>query len=104
MAIRPLDMQVMIPKLQEIAHMKHLEQQKAGVNQQEIGASLGKKNEKFQKTVAKTSEDEALDHHSDAKEKGKNQYYSAQKKDNLKNKENEDTVPGLPKHKIDIKI
>lgn len=104
MAIRPLDMQVMIPKLQEVAHMKQIEQQKAGIHQQQIGTTIDKKNEKSQKSVEKSSEDDVARNQADAKEAGKNKYYSNKKKKNVEKKMDENTATGLPRNKIDIKI
>lgn len=104
MSIRPLDMQVMIPKIHEVAQLKHLENQKAGINQQEIGHAFDKKNEKAQSSIEKTQEESLLQNHSDAKEKGNNAYEAKHKK-NKKEKSTEskpdDTSSG---QKIDIKI
>ncbi len=42
MPIRPIDMQVAIPKMSEVSRMKHLEQQKAGLHQDQNAASTKK--------------------------------------------------------------
>lgn len=104
MSIRPLDMQVMVPKIQEVAQMKHMEQQKAGVNQQDINHTQGKKNEKAQQSVEKTFEESLLQNQADAKEKGSNEY-NAQGKKKKKDKDitEERTDNGI-RNKIDIKI
>ena len=39
MPIRPIDMQVAIPKLSEVSRMSHLEQQKAGLQQNQNAVS-----------------------------------------------------------------
>jgi len=103
MSIRPLDMQVMVPKLNEVAQLKQLEHQRAGLNQQEIAHSFDKKNEKAQSSVEKAQEDSLLQNHADAKEKGKNTYERKSKKNKKENSNNkpQDSSPG---HKIDIKI
>lgn len=102
MSIKPLDMQVMIPKLQEVAQMKQLEHQKAGLNQQSIGAQFEKKNEKANVTVNRPEEEKGLHNQADAKEKGKNEYYSKNKK--RENNEKEKQEIKLRKNRIDIKI
>ncbi len=105
MSIRPLDMQVMIPKLQEVAQMRQIENQKAGINQHEINHSQDKKQEKMQSMVQKSPEDSNLDNHADAKEEGKGTYDRRGKKkgsDINPAKNNEDD--NNSGHKIDIKV
>lgn len=104
MSIRPLDMQVMVPKLNEVAQMKHLEHQKAGLNQQEIGHAFDKKNEKAQSSVEKTQEEDLLQNHTDAKEQGKNTYNPKNMKKNDKNSADNKPNDNSSGHKIDIKI
>ena len=104
MSIRPLDMQVMVPKLQEVAHMKQVEHQKAGLNQQEIGHNLEKKNEKAQSSVEGAPEESYLQNHADAKEKGKNTYDAKGKKKDEKNSANNKPDDNNSGHRIDIKI
>ncbi|MBC7959012.1 MAG: hypothetical protein H7X94_04020 [Vallitaleaceae bacterium] len=105
MAIRPLDMQVMVPKLQEVAQMKQLDQQRANLSQQDIGASFERKNEKAQQTVEKYNEEEATYNHADAKDEGKNQYTrNGQKKSKKKTDAEIDPIHQAPRHKIDVKI
>lgn len=103
MSIRPLDMQVMVPKLNEVAQIKHLEQQKAGINQQDISTIQDKKNDRAQKSVEKTNKEDILNNHADAKEKGKNQYnYHGKKRKNKNNINNE--RKSISTNRIDIKI
>lgn len=104
MPIRPLDMQVMVPKLHEVAQMKQLEHQKAGMNQQDIGHAFDKKNEKAQSTVEKTPEESLLQNKADAKEKGRNTYDAKGKKKNNKNNKENKSDDNNSGHKIDIKI
>lgn len=103
MSIRPLDMQVMVPKLNEVAQIQHLEQQKAGINQQEIGIIQDRKNDRAQKTVERTYKDDLLKNNADAKEKGKNQYYYKGRKREEQNKIKKDSR-NISRNRIDIKI
>ncbi|PKM49870.1 MAG: hypothetical protein CVV02_14100 [Firmicutes bacterium HGW-Firmicutes-7] len=104
MSIRPLDMQVMVPKLQEVAQMKQMEQQRSGINQQDITHNQHKKNEKAQKSVEKTSEENLLQNQADAKDKGNNEYDSHGKKKNKNKDIKEETGSNGGRNKIDIKI
>lgn len=101
MSIRPIDMQVMVPKLQEISRLNHLDQQKGNVNQHQIANTLSKENQKKQRSVAKSHGEENLKNNADAKDKGHNQYYSDGKRQNKPKKEN---TSRFSRHKIDIKI
>ena len=101
MSIRPLDMQVMVPKIQQVAEMKQVEEQKANVNQHQLGQHTTKKRDIEHKSVTPTNENEKSRNQFDAKEKGKNNYYKSNKKKQKKKKQvnqNEST------HRIDIKI
>jgi hypothetical protein len=100
MSIRPLDMQVMLPKTQEIANMRHLDQQKANLNQHNIAQSIDSKIENETKNVVKSGENEKAYSRTDAKKKGNNKYQKNKKKkeDKKKSKKN------LGRTKIDIRI
>lgn len=104
MSIRPLDMQVMVPKMNEVAQIKNMEQQKAGINQQEIQDQQNKENIKTQQTVIKAQEDDRLENHADAKEKGKSTYNPRKKKKNVNLISKDDFVEENSGHKIDIKL
>jgi len=102
MAIRPLDMQVMVPKLNEVSHMKQLENQKSMLDQSQIMNSASKQTQHTQQSVVKSDKDEKSDNHTDAKDEGKNKYgYKPPKKEK---KEDEPKPPPASYHKIDIKV
>lgn len=106
MQIRPLDMQVMVPKLQEVANMRQQENQKSALNQSEISNNQDKNHEKLEKSVKKTNEDELLKNNLDARDKGSNEYTSNGKNKSPK-KSDKDDLPemGEPvRNKIDIRI
>ncbi|MCT4688255.1 hypothetical protein [Vallitalea sp.] len=105
MSIRPLDMQVMLPKTQEIANIKHLDQQKANINQHNIAHSMNSKVENETKNVVKSNENEKAYSRSDAKEKGNNKYQNnKKKKDNKKEGSNKGKKNYVGRTKIDIRI
>lgn len=102
MPIRPLDMQVMVPRMENVARMRHAENQKAGIDQNNISATNQKQVATSQQTVVSSHKNQEMDQHQDAKEEGKNKY--AYKKPD--GKQHKDEEPEVPKsyHKIDIKI
>lgn len=102
MAIRPLDMQVMVPKLQEVAHMRHAENQRGTVSQNNIANTTKNNVQQNQQTVVKSNEDQKSDSQADAKEEGKNKY--GYKKPNPNKKKEEVHEPPKSYHKIDIQV
>lgn len=103
MAIRPLDMQVMVPKLQQVANMRHAENQKGAVAQSQTANVTKHQAQMSQQTVVKSNENDKSHNQADAKEEGKNKYaYS----NPTKHKEEKDKVVEKPAsyHKIDISI
>ena len=102
MPIRPLDMQVMVPKMQEVAKMRQNENQKAGINQSNISTTTKNETKLSQQTVTSSGKDQEADHNADAKEEGKNKYgYKPMKK---KNKDDDKPKEPASYHKIDVKI
>lgn len=103
MPIRPLDMQVMVPKMQEVAKMRQNENQKSGINQNNIATTTKNETKLSQQTVTSSGKDQEADHNADAKDESKNKYgYTAMKK----KKKKDDDKPKQPAsyHKIDVKI
>lgn len=104
MSIRPLDMQVMLPKTQEVASIRHIDQQKSNLNQHNIANTVNQNIHKETKQVIKSGQNEKTYTRSDAKEKGKNKYQKHNKEDE-KNKDNKKSNTYYRKRcKIDIKI
>lgn len=104
MAIRPLDMQVMIPKLQDVTRMTHLDQQKGQVMQENIANTMQKETDMQGHTVVQSNEEEKTRNEQDAKEQGKNAYYrDPRERKKEQNDQDKDEVPASY-HKIDIKI
>ena len=103
MSIRPLDMQIMVPKLQEASSIKQMEQQKESMNQQSLAAYQDKKHQTNQHIVVHTGEEEALRDQMDAKEKSKNPYESQKHKKSKKDSSEEEEAI-LPVHRIDVRI
>ena len=86
MPIRPIDMQVAIPKLSEVSRMSHLEQQKAGLQQDQQALSGDRSKQKASNSVMQSQKDAKSDTEADARKKGRNQYTN--NNGNKKNKRN----------------
>lgn len=105
MPIRPIDMQVMLPKLQEVSQMRHAEQQRAGLAQDQSAQMTEKNITRNHQTVIKSNQDERAQNEADAREKGKNTYQSMKKrtKDEVE-EEAKKKQKSSGAHKIDIQI
>lgn len=104
MAIRPLDMQVMVPKLQNVAQMKHAEMQKAGIDQSNISNTSQKEVSHNQQSVVQSHKDQEMDHNADAKEESKSKYMAYKKPDGKHKNEEKKPPEEASYHKIDIKV
>ncbi|MDA3847377.1 MAG: hypothetical protein PF505_12680 [Vallitaleaceae bacterium] len=103
MSIRPLDMQVMIPRIQDVAKITHLDQQKGQVQQQQIADTLGKGTLQQGKTVTSSEEDEKAKNEQDAKDEGKTAYYR-DPRDKKQQEQQQEQQENTSRHKIDIKV
>ncbi len=105
MPIRPIDMQVAIPKLSEVSRMSHLEQQKAGLQQNQNAVSHEKGVRQENQSVNQTNRDEQAGSEADAREEGRNLYQrpSSKKTKNHQKDQKEPSDDGTY-HKIDIRI
>lgn len=102
MPIRPIDLQVAIPKMSQIARIKHLEQQKPGMQQQQNAGTTNRSIKREHETVVNTKKDGKADTEADAKKKGRNKY---EPKKTLNKKETEETKKtDHSQHIIDIRI
>ena len=104
MPIRPIDMQVAIPKLAEVSRMSHLEQHKGELQQSQVGVTAQRDNQRENQTVTQSNKDERAGSEADARKKGRNEYTRDGKKKQDTNEDNgENNAPEIH-HKIDIRI
>lgn len=103
MPIRPIDMQVAIPKLSEVSRMSHLEQQKAGLHQNQNTLTADKNTSKENRSVSSSHKDNKSDSEADARKKGRNTYVNNKKKGKGTDGSDDDQRP-KSNHKIDIRI
>lgn len=97
MPIRPIDLQVAIPKMSEVSRLTHLEQQKAGLHQDQQSKTTLKASDREGKTVIQSQKDSKTGSEADARKKGRNEYVNIRK-------ESEKKQPPKSKNKIDIRI
>lgn len=103
MPIRPIDMQVSIPKLSEVSRMSHLEQQKAGLHQNQSGLKADKNNQQENRSVNGAHKDNKAGAEADARKKGRNTYVKNKKTIKGSDEEKKDQQP-KSNHKIDVRI
>ena len=103
MPIRPIDMQTAIPKLSEVSRMSHLEQQKAGLHQNQGAISNKKANNRENSAVMESHKDNKSGNDTDARKEGRNKYVNNRNKSG--GSEDEDKKrPSGSINKIDIRI
>ncbi len=106
MAIRPVDFGGMIQRTDDIGTMKHQQDAKPMVDQQNIQYQVNKNEAQMMHQVNHVNQNEQLNNQADARDEGKGQYFSSKvkkKKSNQKQKDGkvvEKTVNGG----FDIKI
>jgi len=103
MPIRPIDLQVAIPKMSEIARIKHLEQQKPGLQQQQNATTTDKSVGREHHTVMQKKKDSKADTEADAKKKGSNSY-TGQRHSRKKGEDQEKEERNQTHNIIDIRI
>lgn len=104
MPIRPIDMQVAIPKLSEVSRMSHLEQHKAGLQQDKTAVTADKNTNRESQTVMQSEKDARSSSDADAKKKGRNEYVNNRRKKEDTSKASDTSKPPKSEHKIDIRI
>ncbi|TCT15073.1 hypothetical protein EDC18_104223 [Natranaerovirga pectinivora] len=85
MSIRPLDMQVLIPRTEPISNLKSLENQKYILDQNNNINEANKNSLKNNQKVIESNESEKYQPSFDAKEKGSNGYNKNNNKEKKKN-------------------
>lgn len=80
MSIKPVHFNGMMQRSQDISTIKQNEDQRPVVQQQNIQANFERKTEGMVKTVKQSEQKQDANGHFDAKEEGKNKYFSNRKK------------------------
>lgn len=105
MSIRPVDFNGMLQRTDDVGVLKHQQEHKPLVDQQNIQVQLSKQEENASQQVITANQSEKLNNHTDAREEGKGQYqtlYRGKKKKT--SKEDGKVVKKGNSHSFDIKI
>lgn len=104
MAIRPIDMQIMTPRMADLSMLNQAEKERPLVEQLHITAQQDKETDRNMQVVRKTPEHSQMKNDADAKDKGKNAYTYHPSKKNPAKMQKEDEVSFSGGHRLDIKI
>lgn len=83
MSIKPIVMSGMLQRTDDVGAMKHQQDSRPAVEQQNLQSQISKKTEAQRHQVVSKEESAKADTHADAREEGKNQYFF-RKKNNKK--------------------
>lgn len=104
MTIRPMDLQVLIPKASEINRVNHIQDIQSQIQQQQFAAQFAQAVQKKQKQVLETSQTEGqrIRAKKDSRGRGSGGNKQPQQKDNAEDDGDKHLNPNLGNH-IDIK-
>ncbi len=102
--ISPIEMNGVLSRTQDIASLRHNEDNRSAVENTNVQARMNIKAEQSVNTVQSADQSSNADTHHDAKEKGKNEYFDIRRKD--KKAKEPDTVvrKKTPSPGFDLKI
>ena len=105
MSIRPVDFNGMLQRTDDVGVLKHQQEHKPLVDQQNIQVQLSKQEENASQQVVTANQSEKLNNHTDAREEGKGQYHALYRgKKKKTSKEDGKVVKKGSSHSFDIKI
>ena len=105
MSIRPVDISGIMQRSDDIGHLKHQQDSKPVVEQQNAQVQVVKRAQELQHQVMNPENSNKSDTHADAREKGKNEYFFRKRNGNKKSAESECRV--IKKHSngnFDVKV
>lgn len=106
MSIRPVDISGIMQRSDDVGMMKHQQDSRPAVEQQNLQTQMVKKAEDMRHQVVNPENSTKADTHADAREKGKNEYFF-RKKSTDKKKEEQEEVRVVKKHSsgiFDVKV
>lgn len=107
MTIRPVDLNGMIQRTQDVGNIKHQEDAKPLVDQQNIQSTVAKEEFKLTKQVNHADDTDQEEYRYDPREKGNSEYHGSNRNKKKKEPEQEETGKVLVKNHssgFDIKI
>ena len=105
MSIRPVDISGIMQRSEDIGIMKHQQDSRPAVEQQNAQSQMTKRTEELRHQVMNPENSNKPDTHADAREKGKNEYFFRKGNGNKKKEEAEGRV--VKKHSdggFDVKV
>ncbi len=105
MSIRPVDISGIMQRSDDVGLIKHQQDSRPAVEQQNAAVQMNKKTEELRTQVMNPENSNKADTHADAREKGKNEYFFRNGKNNKKKEEAECRV--IKKHSngsFDVKV
>lgn len=105
MSIRPVDINGIMQRSEDIGIMKHQQDSRPAVEQQNAQSQMTKRTEELRHQVMNPENSNKPDTHADAREKGKNEYFFRKGNGNKKKEEAEGRV--VKKHSdggFDVKV
>jgi len=82
MTIKPVHFNGMMQRSQDVSNLKHNEEQRPIIQQENIQTSFERRTQNVVKTVTHSEEKQDANGHFDAKEEGRNKYFFNRKKGN----------------------
>lgn len=107
MAIRPVEMQGVVQRNQDVAGLKSNQDNKGNIDQTNFYGNHVKELQQKQESVVKKEDAEYIEHKYDAKEKGKNEYEGGKNGKHKKKREKEEDDGNVSVKKrvtFDVKI
>jgi hypothetical protein len=106
MAIRPVEFNGIIQRTEDVSNLKHQEDSKPHVDQQNIQTQMQRKEEAVKHQVVTKQDSSQAENHADAREEGRGVYYtpSRKKKQEKEKKPADRVVPKNTSGRFDIKI
>lgn len=102
MAIRPVDMQIMMPRMADLSMIHQAEKERPVLEQLQMANQQNKQVERNAKVVQKSPKDTPMKNDADAKDKGKNTYtYHPKKRNSTEMEKEEDHPMG---GRLDVKV
>lgn len=86
MSIRPIDFNGMLQRTGDMGTIKHQEDSKPLVDQQNIQVQLTKNEDAMRHQVTEANSSESMENEADAREEGKGQYFDSRRQQNKKEK------------------
>ena len=104
MSIRPVDISGMMQRSDDIGILKHHQDSRPAVEQQNAQTQVVKRTEELRHQVSHPENSDKSDTHADAREKGKNEYFFRKGKGDKKKEEDCRVVKKHSNGSFDVKV